>query len=71
MKTEHVTTDAFRVMDAKNTNSVRYVPIHATIAPMVSQLLATSCDGFLISGLLPGGADGSAATMPANISVTS
>jgi integrase len=58
MKTEHVTSDAFRVMDAKNPNSVRYIPIHATIAPMISTLLATSKDGFLISGLLAGGADG-------------
>jgi integrase len=31
MKTEHLTDDAFRVMEAKNENSVRYVPIHSAI----------------------------------------
>jgi integrase len=58
MKTEHLTEDAFRVMEAKNENSVRYVPIHGAIAPMVKALTKSSSDGYLISGLLPGGADG-------------
>jgi integrase len=58
MKAEHVTDTALRVMDAKNPNSVRYVPIHPVIAPMVARLLETTNDGHLITGLLPGGADG-------------
>jgi len=58
MKIEHLTDDAFRVMEAKNANSVRYVPIHAAIKPIVSKLSTASSDGYLISGLLAGGADG-------------
>lgn len=58
MRTEHVTDDAFRVMEGKNENSVRYVPIHPHINPMVLHLLKTSSDGYVISGLLPGGKDG-------------
>jgi integrase len=58
MKTEHVAAGAFKVMEAKNENSVRYVPIHSVIEPMVARLLETSTDGFLISGLIPAGADG-------------
>jgi integrase len=57
MKTEHLTEDAFRVMEAKNENSVRYVPIHASLKSLVGKLASTSNDGYLISGLLPGGAD--------------
>jgi integrase len=58
MKVEHLTDKAFRVMEAKNENSVRYVPIHPAIKPMVSRLVETSGDGYLVSGLLTGGADG-------------
>lgn len=58
MKTEHLTDNAFRVMEAKNENSVRYVPIHPVLKPIVSRLVETSADGYLVSGLLPGGADG-------------
>jgi integrase len=58
MKKEHIKDDAFRVMEAKNENSVRYVAIHPAIKPMVAHLLATSSDDYLISGLLPGGKDG-------------
>jgi integrase len=57
MKVEHVTDDALRVMEGKNENSVRFIPLHSSIRPMVKRLLATSQDGYLITGLLPGGAD--------------
>lgn len=56
-KLDELTPKAFRVMKAKNTNSVRYVPIHPTIAPIVDRLRQTSSDGYLISGLLSGGLD--------------
>lgn len=58
MKVDHVTSDALRVMEGKNENSVRYVPIHEIIKPMVRKLCETSKDGYIISGLLPGGVDG-------------
>ena len=58
MKADHVTAGAFRVMEAKNENSVRYVPVHPIIEPMVARLIETSVDGHLITGLIPGGADG-------------
>ena len=58
MKTEHLTDKAFRVMEAKNENSVRYVPIHPALKAMVTRLAETSDDGYLVSGLLAGGVDG-------------
>jgi integrase len=57
MQVDHITDDALRVMEGKNANSVRYVPLHDVIKPMVRQLCRTSTDGYLISGLLPGGVD--------------
>jgi integrase len=57
MKLEHLTSGAFRVMKAKNENSVRYVPIHPIIEPLVEQLRKTSTDSYLISGLIEGGRD--------------
>jgi len=56
-KVEHVTKDAIRVLEGKNQNSVRYVPLHPIIRPMVARLKETSSDEYLISGLLRGGAD--------------
>jgi integrase len=58
MQVDHVTDDALRVMEGKNENSVRYVPLHEVVKPMVRRLCETSTDGYLISGLLPGGVDG-------------
>jgi len=57
-KVEHVSKDAIRVLEGKNPNSVRFVPLHPVIRPMVARLKQTSRDGYLISGLLPGGVDG-------------
>lgn len=59
MKLEHFTNGCLRVAPefAKNANSVRVVPVHPLIAPLVSQLAETSFDGFLISGIVPGGQD--------------
>lgn len=57
VKLEHLAKDAIRVMEGKNPNSVRYVPLHPVIRPMVARLRETSSDEYLISGLLPGGAD--------------
>jgi integrase len=58
IKVEHISDDAMQVMEGKNENSVRYVPLHPAIRPMMRCLCATSSDGYVISGLLPGGADG-------------
>jgi integrase len=57
MKLADLTAGAFRVMRAKNENSVRYVPIHPTIEPLVEQLRKSSTDEYLISGLIEGGRD--------------
>jgi integrase len=52
-----VSGDAFRISKAKNTNSIRFVPIHQSLAGMVERLKETATDGFLIPGLLSGGTD--------------
>lgn len=41
----------------KTDSSVRHVPIHPIIAPLVQHLVATSSDGFLMAGLKPRGMD--------------
>lgn len=57
MLTQNVTSDFLRVVDAKNQESIRKVPIHPMIKGMVSKLKETSSDGYLISGLSRGGED--------------
>lgn len=37
--------------EAKNENSIRRVPVHPVIAPLVERLASTSFDGFLLSGI--------------------
>lgn len=44
-------------MDAKTQNSVRRVPCHPVIEPLVRKLMTTSFDGYLISGLKRSGGD--------------
>lgn len=57
LKVEDVTADAFRITIGKTKNSVRVVPMHVALASMVERLKATSDDGYLVPGLLPGGRD--------------
>lgn len=46
---------AVKIKSAKNSNSIRKVPLHSVIQPLVSRLVETSFDGFLIAGLNPSG----------------
>lgn len=59
MEVKHVSKLCMTITreNAKNDNSARDVPIHPLIAPLVVRLVATSYDGFLISGIKPGGQD--------------
>lgn len=57
METAYVDGASMRVVDAKNENSHRHVPIHPVIAPLVATLVSTSYDGYLISGITPTGYD--------------
>ena len=57
LKLEDVSAEAFCIRKGKNENSVRLLPIHPVLVPVVEQLKATSGDGYLITGLLPGGRD--------------
>jgi len=45
------------VREGKSPSALRAVPVHPVIGSLVHQLRAHSRDGYLISGLLPGGAD--------------
>ena len=45
------------VDDPKNPNSVRQVPIHADIRPLIGDLVESSTDGYLIDGLPAGTRD--------------
>jgi integrase len=54
---DNVTNNAFRIVEGKTEGSVRFVPIHPLIAPLVQKLKQDSTDGYLIPGLLNGGSD--------------
>jgi integrase len=45
------------IPEGKTESSVRDVPLHPVLTPLVNSLKQTSVDGFLISGLRPGGED--------------
>ena len=57
LRLEDVTEDYFRVTNGKNNNSIRKVPIHSKIAPLVEHLKSTSKDEYLLEGLTRGGED--------------
>lgn len=57
LKVADVDGDSFMVTEGKRQASVRRVPVHPIVAPMVARLVETSADGYLIPGLLPGGYD--------------
>jgi len=57
LRAEDVMDNTWGVRAGKNKNSVRTVPIHPVLRPLVKSLAASSDDGFLIPGLLTGGAD--------------
>lgn len=49
--------DYIHIPEAKTETSIRDVPIHTTIKPLINKLIQTSTDGYLISGLKRGGTD--------------
>lgn len=57
MELKHVTDETLYIAEGKSDAAVRHVPIHPAIAPIVAKLKETSGDGYLISGLMPGGPD--------------
>lgn len=57
MRVEDIDEMTWTVKAAKNQASIRTVPIHPVLRPLVRNLASKSYDGFLIPGLLTGGAD--------------
>lgn len=57
LRVADVSGSVLLVAQGKNASSVRRVPIHPTLAPLIERLAATSTDGYLIPGLLRGGPD--------------
>lgn len=57
MEVINVDDVSMRVVKGKNENSLRHVPIHPIIAPLVTTLVSTSYDGYLISGITATGYD--------------
>ena len=51
LKLTNVSDNAFEIVDAKSEAGWRTVPIHSHIAQLVARLVATSADGYLLSGL--------------------
>lgn len=58
LRVSDVREASWSVRSGKNASAVRTVPIHPVLMPLIGQLSETSDDGFLIPGLLSGGADG-------------
>jgi integrase len=57
LRVESIQGNVLRVSEGKADASVRSVPIHPALAPLLKQLAKTTKDGFLIPGLLRGGPD--------------
>ena len=51
LKLENVSDDKIEIVDAKSEAGWRTIPIHHHIAQTVTRLVATSTDGYLLSGL--------------------
>jgi integrase len=51
LKLENVSDDKVEIVDAKSEAGWRTIPIHQHIAQTVARLVATSTDGYLLSGL--------------------
>ena len=51
LKLENVSDDKIEIVDAKTEAGWRTIPIHHHIAQMVARLVATSTDGYVLSGL--------------------
>ena len=57
LKKEDVVDDCFRVTEGKTKSSIRKVPIHKILLPMVEKLISTSNNEFLLSDLRTHGND--------------
>lgn len=58
LRVDAVQGDSFVIEEGKRQASVRRVPVHPVVAPLVARLVATSGDGYVIPGLLTSGKDG-------------
>jgi integrase len=57
LKVDDVENGALTVREGKTKAALRRVPIHEALRPLVDGLVTKSTDGYLIPGLLTGGAD--------------
>jgi integrase len=57
LRVNTTSADALTATEGKTQAAVRTVPVHPALRPLIERLRAASTDGFLISGLLTGGAD--------------
>lgn len=57
MKVVDTEDTVLSIVEAKNENSVRKIPVPQLLRPLIMHLRAHSTDGYLISGLTRGGAD--------------
>jgi site-specific recombinase XerD len=57
LRVEDVTKTHFYVAEGKNKNSLRYIPVHKKIAPLVADLVKHAKGDYLIPGLKLGGDD--------------
>ncbi|WP_242104159.1 tyrosine-type recombinase/integrase [Lysobacter sp. M2-1] len=57
LRVEDVEETSFLIRTGKRQASIRRVPVHPAVAPLMARLVETSSDGYVISGLTPGGKD--------------
>lgn len=58
LKVSDVVNGALKVREGKSAAAIRDVPLHPALHPLVDSLATSTKDGYLIPGLLTGGADG-------------
>jgi len=51
IKLENITSEAFKIVDAKTAAGIREVPIHSKLKATIKRLKDSSTDGYLFSGL--------------------
>jgi integrase len=57
LRAEDVEGDVLNIREGKTASALRRVPVHPVIRPLVRHLVEATSDGYLLPGLLTGGAD--------------
>ena len=57
IKFDDIYNDAFHILEGKTESAARTIPVHSTLSNLLTQCESKSKDGYVITGLNPGGYD--------------